>query len=55
MVLPIESKKDNFKLALRARWQQKMATFPENLSAMKGFLSTDEGETLYKTAEMASK
>ena len=55
MVLPVEYKKDNFKKALRARWSQKMAKFPENLSAMKGFLSTDEGETLYKTAEMASK
>ena len=32
-----------------------MAKFPESLSAMKGFLSVDEGEILYKTAEMASK
>ena len=32
-----------------------MAKFPESLSTMKGFLSVDEGEILYKAAEMASK
>ena len=54
MLLPIDYKKDNVRARLHSRWKQKMTKFPEGLSIIKGFLSSEEGECLYNASKLAS-